>query len=129
GECEGGEREEPALEPKAAPGAGVYETCLRGIRAANNPNDALKAVGALFHQCTGRSPPYSRLAKLAKGAGDHGELARLIWDATGKRPAGDVLNYVQGMLRRESKGQDGKPILRDEGRYKQYGDGEQDTTS
>jgi len=82
------------------PGKGLFENLLEQIKSAPDGQKAIAAVGKLYQVCAGRDPPYSRIGAIAKKANDdYGYLAKLIWETAGKRPAGDLLDYVDGILR------------------------------
>jgi hypothetical protein len=90
------------------PGKGLFENLLEQIKGAANRKEAIARVGDLYQVCAGRAPPYERIGVIAKRANyDFGYLAKLIWETAGKRPAGDLLDYVDGILR-SKKGEEAK---------------------
>jgi hypothetical protein len=94
--------------PKGGQGKGLFENLLEQIKSAPNRKEAIARVGELYQVCSGRSPPYGRVGVIAGKANyDFGYLAKLIWETAGKRPAGDLLDYVEGILR-SSKGEGAK---------------------
>jgi hypothetical protein len=100
-----GERSPPKGGP---PNKGLFENLLEQIKSAPDGQKAIAAVGELYQVCAGRAPPYSRLGAIAKKVNDdYGYLAKLIWETAGKRPAGDLLDYVDGILR-SKKGEEAK---------------------
>jgi hypothetical protein len=90
------------------PGKGLFENLLEQIKSAPDGQKAIAGVGELYQVCAGRAPPYGRLGAIAKKVNcDYGYLAKLIWETAGKRPAGDLLDYVDGILR-SKKGEEAK---------------------
>lgn len=83
------------------PGKGLFENLLEQIRAAPNHKAAISRVGEVYQICAGRAPPYDRIGVVARRSNyDFGLLAKLIWESAGMRPAGELLDYVEGILRR-----------------------------
>jgi hypothetical protein len=90
------------------PGRGLFENLLAQITGARDGKESIARVGELYQVCAGRAPPYGRIGAIARKANyDFGYLAKLIWETAGKRPAGDLLDYVEGILRR-AKGEQEK---------------------
>lgn len=86
---------------------GLFEDLLQEIAMAPSQREAIATVGELYRVCAGRAPPYERIGAIASRVNhDFGYLAKLIWEASGKRPAGDLLDYVEGILRRSKSEQD-----------------------
>lgn len=89
------------------PGKGLFENLLEQIKGARDRKESITRVGELYRVCAGRAPPYGRLGAIARKANyDFGYLAKLIWETAGKRPAGDLLDYVEGILRRAKSEQE-----------------------
>jgi hypothetical protein len=100
-----GERSPPKGGP---PEKGLFENLLEQIKSAPDKQKAIAKVGELYQVCAGRAPPYERIGVIAKRVNyDFGYLAKLIWETAGKRPAGDLLDYVEGILR-SKKGEEAK---------------------
>ena len=94
--------------PKGGQDKGLFENLLEQIKSAPDKQKAIARVGELYRVCAGRDPPYERIGVIAKRVNyDFGYLAKLIWETAGKRPAGDLLDYVEGILR-SKKGEEVK---------------------
>ena len=90
------------------PGRGLFEDLLTQIKGARDRKESIARVGELYQVCAGRAPPYGRIGAIARKANyDFGYLAKLIWETAGRRPSGDLLDYVEGILRR-AKGEQEK---------------------
>ena len=96
-------------EPVGQAEKGLFEKHLDEIKAAPNHKELIAKLGELFRVCTGRSPPYPRLGKVLQRANyDGGYVAKLLWTASANRPAGDLLSYVEAILKEAHRGRVGK---------------------
>jgi hypothetical protein len=97
--------------PEGGHSKGLFENLLEQIKSAPNRKEAIARVGELYQVCAGRAPPYGRIGVIARKVNyDSGYLAKLIWETAAKRPAGDLLDYVEGILRSSDEGVKDKRI-------------------
>jgi hypothetical protein len=95
------------------------------IQDSKNKPAALREMVETLYPTQAEYPDYGYLGKVARQVGGYGRLASLLWEFAAKKPAGDVLAYIQEVFKKrkaenEPAGFDG---LRDFAEEQGFGDG------
>lgn len=89
----------PLPEPLASKHS--FDEWLKFINGeANKPGALFSLLNSLFPEGRDSHKDSARLASLMKRSNDVGYLAKVIWETATIRPIGDVLNYIEGRLRK-----------------------------